>query len=59
MNLLSPKHEFSRKKVQKYLKSKNGVKKGLTPVFNGLWSIFGLLKFKKSSVNLVNLYVIH
>ena len=37
---------FSRQKIRKYWKSKNGVKTALTPLFKELWAIFGFLKFK-------------
>ena len=43
---ISPKNRFSSQKVQKYWKSKNGVKTALTPLFKELWAIFGFLKFK-------------
>ena len=39
------KNRFSRKKVQKNWKSKNGVKTALTPLFKELWAIFVFLKF--------------
>ena len=41
-----PKNGFSRQKVQKYWKPKNGVKTAPTPLFKELWAIFGFLKFK-------------
>ena len=44
--IFSPKNRFSRQKVQKNWKSKNGVKTALTPLFKELWAIFGFVKFK-------------
>ena len=44
--VFSPKNTFSRQKVQKNWKSKNGVKTALTPLFKELWAIFDFLKFK-------------
>ena len=41
-----PQNTFSRQKVQKNWKSKNGVKTALTPLFKELWAIFDILKFK-------------
>ena len=36
---ISPKNRFSSQKVQKYWKSKNGVKTALTQLFKELWAI--------------------
>ena len=38
--IFSPKNGFSSQKVQKYWKSKNGVKTALTPLFKELWAIY-------------------
>ena len=40
--IFPPKNRFSRQKVQKNWKSKNGVKTALTPLFKELWAIFGV-----------------
>ena len=40
------KYTFSRQKVQKNWKSKNGVKTALTPLFKELWAIFDFVKLK-------------
>ena len=44
--IFSPKNGFSSQKVQKYWKSKNGVKTALTPLFKDLWAVFSFVKFK-------------
>ena len=44
--IFPPKNGFSSQKVQKYWKSKNGVKTALTQLFKELWAILGFWKFK-------------
>ena len=52
--IFSPKNGFSSQKVQKYWKSKNGVKTALTPLFKELWAIYVFLKFDDSKNTNVN-----
>ena len=44
--IFPPKNGFSSQKVQKYWKSKNGVKTALSPLLKELWPVFGFLKIK-------------